>query len=127
MLKLISICALLAMAAGCMVFPMGAREEETFSYQGIDQVDIKGEFLSIEVIAGDGFSVSMTSDLPEDSELSPRHYRVKHEVIGSRLSVWVKKDPGTWTIGEGGRLDHGPELIATVCRRRQNPAYRPLL
>jgi hypothetical protein len=104
MMKLISICALLAMAAGCMVFPMGAREEETFSYQGIDQVEVKGEFLAVEVIAGDGLSVSMTSDLPEDSELSPRHYRVKHEVIGSRLSVWVERDPGTWTTIGGGRL-----------------------
>jgi hypothetical protein len=103
-MKLISICALLAMAAGCLVFPMGAREEETFSYQGIDQVEVKGEFLAVEAIAGDGLSVSMTSDLPEDSALSPRNYRVKHEVIGSRLSVWVERDPGTWTTGGGGRL-----------------------
>ena len=29
---------------------------------------------------------------------------MKHEVIGSRLSVWVKKEPGIGTIGEGGRL-----------------------
>jgi hypothetical protein len=104
MMKLISICALLALAAGCLVFPMGAREEETFSYQGIDQVEVKGEFLAVEVTTGDGLSVSMTSDLPEDSALSPRNYGVKHEVIGSRLSVWVEKDPGTWTIGQSGRL-----------------------
>jgi len=104
MMRLLSICALLAMAAGCMAFSMGAQEEETFSYQGIDKVEVKGEFLAVEVTAGDGLSVSMTSDLPEDSALSPRNYRVKHQVIGSRLSVWVEKDPGTWTIGEGGRL-----------------------
>ncbi len=104
MMRLFSICALLAVAAGCLVFPMGAREEETFSYQGIDQVEVKGEFLAVEVTASDGLSVSMTSDLPEDSALSPRNYRVKHEVLGSRLSVWVEKDPGTWTIGRGGRL-----------------------
>lgn len=104
MMRLFSICALLAMAAGCMVFPMGAREEGTFSYQGIDRVEVKGEFLAVEVGVGDGLSVSMTSDLPEDSALSPRNFRVKHEVIGSRLSVWVEKDPGTWTIRESGRL-----------------------
>jgi len=104
MMKLISICALLATAAGCMVFPMGAREEETFSYQGIDQVEVKGEFLAVEVTASDGLSVSMTSDLPEDSALSPRNYTVKHEVIGSRLSVWIERDPGTFTIFQSGRL-----------------------
>lgn len=104
MMKLISICAVLAVAAGCLVFPMGAREEETFSYQGIDQVEVKGEFLAVEVTAGDGLSVSMTTDLPEDSDLSPRPYRVMHEVIGSRLSVWVERDPGTWTIFQSGRI-----------------------
>jgi hypothetical protein len=103
-MKQLFICALLTMTAGCLAFPMGRQEEEAFSYQGIDQVEIKGEFLAVEVTADDGLSVSMASDLPEDSAFSPRSYRVKHEVIGSRLSVWVEKDPGTWAIGEGGRL-----------------------
>ena len=32
-----------------MAVPAGAREEETFWYQGIDKVEVKGEFLAVEV------------------------------------------------------------------------------
>lgn len=102
--KLIPLCVLLAALCGCLVFSTGARELETFSYQGIDQVEVKGEFLAVEVSAGSDAGVAMTSELPDESVYGPRRFAVKHEVVGSRLVVWVEKDPGVWNVLGGGRL-----------------------
>ena len=104
MTKLIPLSVLLALVCGCMVFPTGARELETFSYRGINQVEVKAEFLAVEVSTGSESAVAMTSELPDESVTGPRNYTVKHEVVGSRLVVWVERDPGTWSVVGGGRL-----------------------
>jgi hypothetical protein len=104
MTKLIPLSALLALVCGCMVFPTGARELETFTYRGIDQVEVKAEFLAVEVRTGSESTVAMTSELPDEFVTGPRNYIVKHEVVGSRLIVWVERDPGTWSVVGGGRL-----------------------
>jgi DUF4097 and DUF4098 domain-containing protein YvlB len=46
----------------------------------------------------------MTSELPDESVSGPRHFTVKHQVVGSKLTVWVEKDPRLWTFTGSGRL-----------------------
>ncbi len=104
MMKMIPICAILAVTCGCMVFSFGALEEETFSYTGIETVEVKGEFLAVDVSAADSPGVVMTSALPDESVNGPRHFTVKQEVVGSRLRVWVERDPLVAAIIGGGRL-----------------------
>ncbi len=81
---------LLSMCAAVAAFATGEREDESFSYMGIDRIDVDSVFLNVEVAGGDGMSVSMRSDLPEDSFFDPRNFTVKHEVNGSQLRVWVE-------------------------------------
>ncbi len=103
-MKLVPICAILAVTCGCMVFSSGALEEETFSYTGIDTVEVKGEFLAVDVTAADSTDVVLTAALPDESVYGPRHFTVKREVVGTRLVVWVEKEPFVATILNGGRL-----------------------
>jgi hypothetical protein len=93
----LALCILSAAAA----FASGAREDESFSYTGIDRVEIKSDFLDVEVRAEEWFSASMRSDLPQDSFFEQRRYTVKHMVDGGSLRVWVEKDFGL--LGPRGR------------------------
>jgi hypothetical protein len=114
MMKMIPICAFLAVTCGCMVFSFGALEEETCSYQGIDTVEVKGEFLAVDVTAEDSSEVVMTTALPDESVNGSRHFTVRQQVAGSKLTVWVEKDPGVMTIIGGGRLSLGVPRSAAV-------------
>jgi hypothetical protein len=92
------------LAAAVWGFASGASEEGVFTSTGIDSVSVKAEFLDVEVKADDGFDVSLTSELPADSPLEPRGYRLLHEVVGSRLNVWIEKDSPFSGVGRGGKL-----------------------
>jgi DUF4097 and DUF4098 domain-containing protein YvlB len=78
----------------------GAREDDSFSYPGIDRLEIRAEFLNVEIRGGEGSSVSMRADLPEDSFFESRSFTVKHEVNGSGVRVWVERD-GLFSHGSG--------------------------
>ncbi len=80
---------LLAAAAG---FASGTQEDESFSYPGIERVEVRADFLDLEVRAELGSSASLRADLPEDTFFEQRHYAVKHELDGSTLKIWVDKE-----------------------------------
>jgi DUF4097 and DUF4098 domain-containing protein YvlB len=93
--------AFLVVSCSMAVTASGAREEESFSYNGIDRVEVQGVFLDVEIRGDGGASVSMRTDLQDDSLLAPRDFTVKHEVTGSTLRVWVEKNSGVFTRGHG--------------------------
>lgn len=88
-------------------FALGAKEDESFSYMGIDRMEVNAVFLDVEVSGDEGFSVSLRSDLPESTLFQPRNFTVKHEVIGSSLRVWVEQD-SIFSHGEGTLFFHVP-------------------
>lgn len=81
-----------ALTMSCAAFGSGASEDDSFSCLDIDAVSINAEFLDVEVSGDEGFAVSMSSELPSDSLLGGRGYKLLHEVEGSRLKVWLEKD-----------------------------------
>ncbi len=83
---------LAALTISCAAFGSGASEDDSFSYPGIDTVSVNAEFLNVEVSGDEGSDVSVSSDLPSDSLLESRGYKLLHEVEGSRLKVWLEKD-----------------------------------
>ena len=95
---------LLFITAACAAFASGEPEESGFSYPDIGSVEVRADFLDVDMRLADAFSVSMTADLPEDSFFESRGYAVKHEVDGSRLAVWVEGDGGLFSDGRGGKL-----------------------
>lgn len=103
---------IIVLAAAGWGFASGASEEGVFTSTGIDSISVKAEFLDVEVKADDGLSVSMTSDLPADPE--SRGYRLLHEVVGSRLNVWIEKDSPFSGIHGGGKLAFQvPHFVST--------------
>jgi hypothetical protein len=102
-MKRLLVVVLLA-AASASAFASGVREDESFSYSGIERVEVKAESLAVEVRGEGGFSVSMRSDLPADSFIEPRRFTVKHEVDGSLLRVWVERDAGLFAPRARGAL-----------------------
>jgi hypothetical protein len=64
-----------AAAAACA---SGVSEDEVFTATGIDSVDVRAEFLDVEVRADDGFTVSVDSQLPSESIFESRGYRLLH-------------------------------------------------
>jgi DUF4097 and DUF4098 domain-containing protein YvlB len=93
-------------------FASGAREEESFSYTGITRIEIRAMFLDVKVRGEYGDTVQMRSDLPEETFFAPREFKVRHEVVGSDLRVWVEKD-GIFSGGSGAlffRVPSGSEL-----------------
>ena len=93
-------------AAGCG-FASGVSEDRVFTSTGIDSVTVKAEFLDVEVKADDGLGVSMTSELPGDSVFESQGYRLLHEVVGSRLNVWIEKDSPFSGAHRGGSSTPG--------------------
>jgi DUF4097 and DUF4098 domain-containing protein YvlB len=94
-----ALCILTA-AAG---FASGAREDESFSYSGIEKVQVRADFLDVEIRSEDGSSASMRSDLPQASFFEQRNFTVKHEVNGPDLRIWVEKE-GILGPRRGGTL-----------------------
>jgi hypothetical protein len=92
------------LAASCAAFASGESEEGVFSSTGIDSVSVRAEFLDVEVTAEDGWTVSMDSALPPESIFESRGYRLVHEVVGSRLNVWIEKDSPFSAVTRGGKL-----------------------
>jgi hypothetical protein len=103
------------------VFASGVREDESFSYLGVEKVDVRGDFLDVEIRSEDGFSASMRSDLPQDTFFEQRHFTVKHEVSGPSLRVWVEKE-GILGPRQGGalflRVPRGAEIAAETSSGR---------
>ncbi len=91
---------ILTSAAG---FASGVREDESFSYPGIEKVEVRGDFLNIEIRCENGLSASMRSDLPQESLFEQRNFTVKHEVSGSGLRIWVERQ-GILGPRRGGTL-----------------------
>jgi hypothetical protein len=84
--------ALLVLGIG-QAFASGASEDRISGIFGIHDVIVKAEFLDVSVTGSDSDSVDMTS--PPDG-----NYRVRHELLGGTLNVWVEK---FWPFGFGGR------------------------
>jgi hypothetical protein len=99
---LIGLIVLLAVAGAG--FASGVSEEDVFTSIGVDSVSVRAEFLDVEVKSDEGFGVAMTADLPSDNLFESRGYRVLHEVVGSRLTVWVEKDSPFTSVRRGGKL-----------------------
>jgi hypothetical protein len=95
---------MILVAAAGAACASGVSEEEVFSSAGIDSVSVRAEFLDVEVQADDGLAVSMNSELPSESIFESRGYRVLHEVVGSRLNVWIEKDGPFSAMKRGGKL-----------------------
>ncbi len=86
------LCVLFILASVFPAFSSGAKEEESFSYEGIRNIEIRGQFLNVEIRGSGGSAARMRSDLPQDFFFSGKGFQVKHEVTGSELRVWVERD-----------------------------------
>ena len=101
------------LGAAATGFASGVSEEGVFTSAGIDSISVRAEFLDVEVKADDGFAVSMASELPQDSVFESRGYRVMHEMVGSRLNVWIEKESPFSVMRRGGRLSFQvPHFVA---------------
>jgi hypothetical protein len=92
----------------------GVSEEEAFSSTGIDTVSVRAQFLDVEVRAEDGLAVSMNADLPTESIFESRGYHLVHEVVGSRLNVWIEKDGPFAAMKRGGKISLQVPHFASV-------------
>ena len=91
-MRLLAAAMVAALTMSCSAFGSGASEEDSFSYDGIEAVYVRAEFLNVEVSGDDAPSVSMSSE-------PGTGYRVLHEAEGSRLRIWLEKD---WPFGGSG-------------------------
>ena len=91
-MKKYGLCAFLILLTPLFAAASGAREGESFSYAEIDRIEIDAVFLNVEVRGENNPTVYMRSDLPEGTFFSPRNFEVKHEVIGSKLRVWIERE-----------------------------------
>ncbi len=108
---LVMIVLLGAAAAACA---SGVNEDEAFTTTAIGSVSVRAEFLDVEVRADDGSAVSMDAELPSDSVFESRGYRVLHEIVGSRLNVWIEKDTPFSAMKRGGKLTFRVPQFASV-------------
>ena len=92
--------ALFVTVTAAAAFASGANEDESFSSPDIHSIEIRGEFLNVEVTGDRTDAVSMRSDLPEDTFFEPRNFTVMHEVDGAVLRVWVEHK-GLFSSGRG--------------------------
>ena len=91
-MRLTAVLALLVLAIG-QVFASGTSEDRISGIFGIDDVTVKGEWLDVSVTGTGSDVVDMTSTSDGD-------FRVRHELMGGTLNVWVEK---YWPLGFGGR------------------------
>ncbi len=91
-MKKYGLCAFLILLAPVFAAASGGREGDSFSYAGIDRIEIDAVFLNVEVRGENNPTVYMRSDLPEGTFFSPRNFEVKHELSGSRLRVWIERE-----------------------------------
>jgi len=95
---------MILLAAAGTAGASGVGEEQVFTSTGIDSVSVRAEFLDVEVKTDDGLAVSVDAELPPDSPFEPRGYRLLHEVVGSRLNVWLEKESALSPVKRGGKL-----------------------
>ncbi len=89
------IIAFAILASSFAAFASGGKEDENFSFSGIERMEIDAEFLNVELRGEDRSSVSMSSDLSQGGLFGSRGFTVRHEASGTRLRVWVERDSGS--------------------------------
>lgn len=87
------------LSAGCALQGQVLVDEVHETYDGIENLDVKGAFCTVEIIGENRDDVSFDGEITGTNANS--RFRIHHEKQGDKLKVWVESPAMSWTNAQG--------------------------